>query len=192
MVGQTPCRAKIDVKFYAVKVLSAYNVIFERTTLTSLRVVTSISHLKMKFPIENGIRVINGCQKTSQQLYIDELKQVDPDHETGKGKEVCMAIENIKMEKFRESFTKPLGEPEDEAEEVELVISNREKLVKVGKGLETSIREKLISLLQKFSDMFSWSPKDIPEIPEEIAVYRLSMNNEKKPMRQKKRNHIAE
>lgn len=97
MVGQAPCRAKIDVKFYVVKVSLAYNAILRRTTLTALRAVTSIPHLKMKFPIENGIEVVSGCQKTSQQPYMDELKQKDLENKTGKVKELCMAIKNIEM-----------------------------------------------------------------------------------------------
>lgn len=36
VIGQDPCRSKIDVKFYVLKVPSAYNVIFNRTTLTAL------------------------------------------------------------------------------------------------------------------------------------------------------------
>lgn len=52
-----------------------------------------------------------------------------------------------------------------------------------------SIREKLISLLREFSYVFAWSPKDMFEIPEDISVHKLSVNKEKKPVRQKKRNH---
>lgn len=55
----------LDVKLYVVKVPSAYNMIFGRTTLTALKAVTSIPYLKMKFPTENGIWIVSGCQKTS-------------------------------------------------------------------------------------------------------------------------------
>lgn len=53
---------------------------------------------------------------------MDELQQVDPIQETRKGKELCMVIENIEIERFEESFIEPIGEPEDETEEIELVI----------------------------------------------------------------------
>lgn len=49
------------MKFYVVKVPSANNVIFDRTTLTELRAVISIQRLKMKFLIEFGIGVVSGC-----------------------------------------------------------------------------------------------------------------------------------
>lgn len=101
VVRQAPCRTKIDVNFYVVKVPLAYNVIFGRITLTAWRVVTSMSHLKMKFPIEFSIWVVSECQKISRQLYLDRLKQMDPNYEKGKRKEMCIANEYIKMEKFR-------------------------------------------------------------------------------------------
>lgn len=88
----------------------------------------------MKFPTEFVIWVVCGCQKISMQLYVDELKQVEPELEKGKGKEICTMIENIKMEKFRESFTEPLGKLKGETTDIELVIGNKEKLLKIRKG----------------------------------------------------------
>lgn len=41
VVGQAPYWIKIDLEFYVVKVPSAYNVIFERTTLIALKPGTS-------------------------------------------------------------------------------------------------------------------------------------------------------
>lgn len=96
------------------------------------------------------------------------------------------------MEKFGESFTESIGEPEDEIEEVELHIGTKEKTVRIGTRVEAGIRERMICLLREFLDIFVWSLKDMPGIPDEIAVHRLGVNKEKRPLRQKKRNHALE
>lgn len=96
------------------------------------------------------------------------------------------------MERLGESFAEPIGEPKEETEEIKLIIGNKKKLVKLGKGLETGIREKLVSLLLEFSDVFAWSPKDMPGVPKSISVHRLNVNKEKKSVRQKKKNHALE
>lgn len=85
MIGHAPYRSKIDVKFYVLKVPSAYNVIFDGTTLTALQTITSIPHLNMKFSTEFGIRVVVGVKKYPGNLNVDELKQVRAEHES-KGK----------------------------------------------------------------------------------------------------------
>jgi hypothetical protein len=49
------------VKFSLIDCPSAYNVIVGRTVLNQLKVVTSTSNLKMKFPIENGVGEVRGA-----------------------------------------------------------------------------------------------------------------------------------
>jgi hypothetical protein len=48
----------ILVRFLIVDQPSAYNAIFGRTAQAELKVVTSIPHLSMKFPTEDGVGVV--------------------------------------------------------------------------------------------------------------------------------------
>ena len=59
--------------------------------------------------------------------------------------------------------------------------------VKMGTGLPTSLRQDLINLLQEYSDIFAWEPKDMPGIPETVALHRLNIRSEARPVKQKKR-----
>jgi hypothetical protein len=68
-VGSPPTQKTIPVKFLIVDQLSAYNVIFGRTAQTELKAVTSIPHLYMKFPTDDGVGVVRGEQKVARKCY---------------------------------------------------------------------------------------------------------------------------
>ncbi|XP_074374329.1 uncharacterized protein LOC141714728 [Apium graveolens] len=70
--------------------------------------------------------------------------------------------------------------------------SNSSKKVKVGSGLEESFKERLVSLLREYIDVFSWSPRDIPGLHESIAMHSLDVNPNRKPVKQKRRNFTPE
>jgi hypothetical protein len=59
----------IPVKFLIVDQPSAYNAIFGRTAQAELKAVTSIPHLSMKFPREDGVGVVRGEQKAARKCY---------------------------------------------------------------------------------------------------------------------------
>lgn len=64
--GTSPRQKTIIMRFLVVDKPSAYNAIFGRTTLNELKAVTSTSHLCMKFPTEEGVRVVKGDQKVAR------------------------------------------------------------------------------------------------------------------------------
>jgi hypothetical protein len=57
----------------------AYNTIFGRTTLNELKAVTSTPHLIMKFPIDQGVRIVKGDQREARPCYNMTLKKTFPD-----------------------------------------------------------------------------------------------------------------
>ena len=54
-VGSPPQQVWHIVKFHVVSASCSYNAILGRTTLSTLKAITSIPHLKMKFPTEFGV-----------------------------------------------------------------------------------------------------------------------------------------
>lgn len=52
----------------------SYNAIVGWPTLNSLNLVTSTCHIKMKFSIEKGIRVVCGEQLVARECYVQELR----------------------------------------------------------------------------------------------------------------------
>lgn len=80
----TPAQKTIPVKFLIVDQPSAYNAIFGRTAQAELKAVTSIPHLSMKFPTEDGVGVVRGEQKAARKCYNISLghssQKPRPDH----------------------------------------------------------------------------------------------------------------
>ncbi|KAK3008884.1 hypothetical protein RJ639_015419 [Escallonia herrerae] len=64
-IGTRPTQANLMLDFVVVKVPSAYNAILGRPALNQLQAVVLTYHLKMKFPIENGIEEVKGDQTTA-------------------------------------------------------------------------------------------------------------------------------
>ena len=70
-----------------------------------------------------------------------------------------------------------------ETEEIEVDATNSGKKVRIGSGLEESFKERLVSLLRGYKDVFSWSPRDMPGLHESIAMHSLDVNPNRKPVK---------
>ncbi|XP_074377708.1 uncharacterized protein LOC141719230 [Apium graveolens] len=128
-----PCQVWKIVKFHVISANSSHNAILGRTTISALEAITSIPHLKMKFPTEFGVGEMCGDQAIDPNNIIDIPR--DP------------------------SFF-PVGE----TVEVSIVENFPDKTVKVGKDLNIQIKDELTRLLREFSDIFAWSPSDMPDL----------------------------
>ncbi|XP_074342287.1 uncharacterized protein LOC141679782 [Apium graveolens] len=73
LFGSPPCKVWKMIKFHVISASSSFNAILGRTTITALRAITSISHLKMKFPTDFGIGKMTGDQAIERQCYLTTL-----------------------------------------------------------------------------------------------------------------------
>lgn len=64
-----PQQSSLMVKFYVVHVDNNYNAILRRTTLSTLKAITFIPHLKMKFLTEYGVGEVVGDQDMYMKCY---------------------------------------------------------------------------------------------------------------------------
>ncbi|XP_074346515.1 uncharacterized protein LOC141685306 [Apium graveolens] len=123
---------------------SSFNAILGRTTITALKAITSISHLKMKFPTDFGVGEMIGDQATARQCYlttvspkkkgeddlgVNQILEIDP----------CASIESTNQ---NSCF------PAEETEEIEVVTGNPTKTTKVGKGLPEYLKQEIINLVR--------------------------------------------
>ena len=67
--GIAPCQLLVGVNFLVVDSPFEYNTIIRRETLHTLRALASTYHMLLKFPIVNGIRIIDGAQMVSREAY---------------------------------------------------------------------------------------------------------------------------
>lgn len=80
------------------------------------------------------------------------------------------------MEPITEGGIKPLATLAEETEEIKLYPDNHEKIVQIGLELEASFWNHLIAPLREYSDIFLWTPTDMPKIDESVAIHKLSVN----------------
>ncbi|XP_074349942.1 uncharacterized protein LOC141689520 [Apium graveolens] len=161
LFGTMPCQVWKIVKFHVISANSSHNAILGRMTISALKAITSIPHLKMKFPTEFRVGEMCGYQAVSRQCYFTTVvpKKQDCDSQTF-NEVVQMDPDNI-IDIPREPSFSPVGE----TVEVSIVKNSPDKTVNVGKDLDIEIKEELTKLLREFLDIFAWSPSDMPGIP---------------------------
>ncbi|XP_074342778.1 uncharacterized protein LOC141680454 [Apium graveolens] len=131
LFGSPPCQVWKVVKFHVISASSSFNAILGRTTITALKAITSISHLKMKFPTNFGIGEMMGDQTTARQCY---LTTVSPRKKGEEDLEVNQVLE-IDPRNSIESTNQNSCFPAEETEEIEVVISNPSKITKDMPGI---------------------------------------------------------
>ncbi|XP_017216818.2 uncharacterized protein LOC108194379 [Daucus carota subsp. sativus] len=243
LFGSPPCQLWRVLKFHVINAECSYNAIIGRTTQSALKAITSITHLKMKFPTEFGIGEVKGDQRMSRQCYISnvkpkrkphrssapsvnqvsiepphldqstketlgsnelqannemlespayELMDIDPQVDQGVVKPPASEPSDIDPQVDQEMVKPPACVPNETLEQISIDPNNSERTVGIGTNLSPQVRQSLISLLQEFSDIFAWSPSDMPGIPEDIALHRLNIKPEFRCVKQKKRTFSPE
>ncbi|KAA3469408.1 RNA-directed DNA polymerase (Reverse transcriptase), Ribonuclease H-like protein [Gossypium australe] len=72
-------------------------------------------------------------------------------------------------------------------ETIESVILKKGKEVKIGTLITKGTRQDLVRLLLEFKDVFAWSYQDMPGLSADVAVHRIPIKEECKPIQQKLR-----
>ncbi|XP_074328432.1 uncharacterized protein LOC141666341 [Apium graveolens] len=211
--GAAPRQVSHIMKFYVINVASSYNMILGRPTITKLRAIPSTIHLKLKFPTPGGIGELRGDRGTSGKCYGQALIMAETDPENRKkamalprgqsrkkhrehfSKRPKLNVNMIedsgysvtnadaRIQKFVEVREKTKVEPAAQTLEIELDPGNPTRKLKIGKGLETSFQEELISLLREYADVFTWAPEDMPGIDQSVAMHNLDVDPRKKTNR---------
>ncbi|XP_074352910.1 uncharacterized protein LOC141692067 [Apium graveolens] len=183
LFGSPPCQIWKMVKFHVISSSSSFNAILGRTTITALQAITSISHLKMKFPTDFGVGEMIGDQATARQCY---LTNVSPRKKTDEELEVNQVLD-IDLRELIDTSTNNSCSPLEETEDIEVFEGNPDKTTRIGKNLSSDLKKEITNLIREFSDIFTWVPRDMPGIPEAIARHSLHISRDTRPVRQKQR-----
>ena len=138
-----------EIDFLIVDCPPTYNIILGKLALNRLRAATSTYYLKVKFPTAHGVGEIRGDQVLERECYQATLAS-------------------------RENHTwvinepKPIPEPLETQQEVEIVPGDLTKVLKIETALPTLEKEKMISFLRANQDVFAWKHKDMPRIVRKI------------------------
>ncbi|GKV04597.1 hypothetical protein SLEP1_g16740 [Rubroshorea leprosula] len=161
MVHIEPRFRMASINFLVVKMESAFNAILGRVTLCELKAVISQPHLCMKFPTPQGVGVLKGNQKMARACYQDTFKKVE------------FAVAS------RGSGSNRPTQPGQQT----MSISDIEHRPK---GVEQK-EEPVEPFLRVNQDVFAWTTDEMPGIPAELIVHKLSTDPTKRPVVQKRR-----
>ncbi|GKU91872.1 hypothetical protein SLEP1_g5686 [Rubroshorea leprosula] len=191
-VGSEPHFRMASVSFLVVKMESAFNAILERATLCELKAVISQPHLCMKFPTPQGVGVLKGNQKMARACYQDAFKKVElavapggsqSSRPTQPGQQT-MSISDIE---HRPEGVEQKAEPVEPVETVPLNPDVPERTVKIGTKLTEEERAELLEFFRVNQDVFAWVTDEMPGIPAELTVHKLSTDPTRRPVVQKRR-----
>ncbi|XP_030939563.1 uncharacterized protein LOC115964376 [Quercus lobata] len=166
IAGTYPTQVTKEIDFLIVDYPLTYNIILGRLALNNLKAVTSTYHLKVKFPTAYRVGEIKGDQVLARVFY-----------------QAALALGENHTWVINEP--KPIPKPSKTPQEVEIVLRDSTKVLKIGTTLLALEKEKMISFLRANQDVFAWKHNDIPRIDRKIIQYHLNVNPECKPLQQK-------
>ena len=149
IAGTYPAQVTKEIDFLIVDCPPTYNIILGKLALNRLRAATLTYYLKVKFPTAHGVGEIRGDQVLERECYQATLAS-------------------------RENHTwvinepKPIPEPLETQQEVEIVPRDLTKVLKIKTALPTLEKEKMFSLLRANQDVFAWKHEDMPGIDRKI------------------------
>ncbi|XP_073125188.1 uncharacterized protein [Henckelia pumila] len=168
-------------RFTLVEAPSSYNIILGRPTMNAFRAMALAYHQKVKFPVGDKVGEVRGDQPSSRKCYAETVKvDYKRARQTGKeggqgGRDVC-SVEQAK----------------GEYEEVEMMLGQEGKSVKIARDMETKLAEQLKSYLIRNRDVFAWSQDDFMGVSSHVAEHKLSIIPGSRPVLQKKRHFGVE
>ncbi|KAK4394061.1 Transposon Ty3-G Gag-Pol polyprotein [Sesamum angolense] len=197
-LGSYPKRSTKIVKFLVVKAPSAYNIILGRPSLNLFRAIASIFHMKLKFPISDGVGETVGDERMARKCYANTLKRSRErlggvPYQKGKRKmtDMGLAIKDAPEEPFGKIGVERRVEAVEELKIINLS-EDDEKTTKIGTTMRPSTEEHLIQFLKKNKEVFAWTMTDLHGISPDVITHKLNVNLSVKPKKQKKRMFGAE
>ncbi|GKV43023.1 hypothetical protein SLEP1_g50365 [Rubroshorea leprosula] len=180
------------VSFLVVKMESTFNAILGRATLCELKAVISQPHLCMKFPTPQGVGMLKGNQKMTRACYQDTFKKVElaaaprgssEIHKPTQPGQQTMSISDIE---HRPEGVEQKAEPIEPVEAVPLNPDVPKRTIKIDTKLTEEERAELLEFLNVNQDVFAWTTEEMPAIPMELTVHKLSTDPTKRPVVQKR------
>ncbi|GKV43001.1 hypothetical protein SLEP1_g50348 [Rubroshorea leprosula] len=186
-VGSEPRFRMASVSFLVVKMESAFNAILGRATLCELKAVISQPHLCMKFPTPQGVGVLKGNQRMARACYQDTFKKVElavapRSSESSRLTQPGQRTMSISDIKHRPEGVEQKAEPIEPIETVPLNPDVPERTVKIGTKLTEEERTELLEFLRVNQDVFAWTTDEMPGIPTELTVHKLSTDPTRRPV----------
>ncbi|GAU32151.1 hypothetical protein TSUD_68220 [Trifolium subterraneum] len=184
----------IKVRCLVVKTaFTSYNIIIGRPAFNTLGAVLLTLYLSMKYPLDDGrVGTVRGDQAQGRQCYELSLRlkrnQVPADQPIISRVNMISRANMVETSDLdpREEFQDRRVSPIEDLEPIQIGEAPHE-LTNLGTHLDEGEKEKIIEILRKNVDLFTWKPSDMPGIDETIVTHKLAIAPNSKPVSQRKR-----
>ncbi|GKV35525.1 hypothetical protein SLEP1_g43782 [Rubroshorea leprosula] len=142
--------------------------------------------------VATGVGVLKGNQKMARTCYQDTFKKVElaaapASAEGRKPTQLGQQTMSISDIEHRPLSVEQKAEPVEPVETVPLNPDVPERKVKIGTKLTGEKRAELLECLRNNQDVFAWTTGEMPGIPAELTVHKLSTDPTKRSVVQKRR-----
>ncbi|WZZ77688.1 hypothetical protein YC2023_098260 [Brassica napus] len=160
------------IKFSVVSTKAPYHVILGTPWLYSMRAIASTYHQCVKFPGMDGtIKTVRGDQRAARDLLIATVKLQ-------------------RSQSLVNSISPPISKvcpQKEEVHEVQIDESDPSKVLRVGAYLSDEMQRAILDFLKQNLSTFAWSMSDMQGIDPSITTHELNVDQNIKPIRQKRR-----
>ncbi|XP_072094127.1 uncharacterized protein [Arachis hypogaea] len=182
-IGQSQGRRSAMAEFVILRDSTAYNIILGRKTINDFEAIISTKLLIMKFVTEDGsIGSIWGELETAVACDNASLSLRKKSKEASG---VFLADLDARID------DKPRPEPEGDLEKFR-IDDEEGRFTFVNKNLPHELKETLVEMIRANSDLFAWTPADMPGIDPKIISHHLAVKAEARPVAQRRRKMSAE
>ncbi|KAL0458669.1 UNVERIFIED_CONTAM: hypothetical protein Slati_0494100 [Sesamum latifolium] len=169
---------------------------WRRPTLNMFHAVIFMYHIKIKFSTPGGVGEVQGDPLQSRRCYVEivrkgqkrgpkELLEEPP-------REKRSRESNIEGDLDTNQDVPPRVQPADELLNIELVLGDSEKTMRIGSQISETLRGEVIECLRRNLDVFAWTPQDLEGIDPRVISHHLNIDPHVKPVKQKKRHFDPE
>jgi len=132
----------MTIKYIVVDARSSYNIILGRPALNGLGAVTSIAHLCMKYPLEDGrVGIVKGDQLIARKCYEDSLRNKGVERKSNSEDQRCNFLD-LDPRGFCKDEEEWHPRPAEELKEIQIG-EELNQMVKVGTTLSREMEENL-------------------------------------------------
>ncbi|XP_072067016.1 uncharacterized protein [Arachis hypogaea] len=183
-----PNSKTIDIQYLVVDCKSPYNIILDRPSLNAFNAIVSTVHLSVKFlSQDNKVITIHGDRKEAKQCYNASLKSEQPRQPEQQyvqavyNSDQLPALANLDPRTSHQE--RPM--PTDDLTKIQLT-NDKAKYTYLGNTLKKEEQDQLAELLRHNTDLFAWTPADMPGIDPNVICHKLVINPTVRPIAQKK------
>ncbi|XP_016178528.1 uncharacterized protein LOC107620975 [Arachis ipaensis] len=177
-IGGGRGKRSLMAEFVVLRDSTAYNLILGRKTINEFGAVICTKLLLMKFVADDGsVGTIRGDLETAIACDNASLSLRKKSREASG---VFLADLDARVD------DKPRPEPEGDLEKFRVGESD-EKFTFVNRNLPHDLKEPLMEIIRANSDLFAWTPADMPGIDPQFMSHQLAVRPEAKPVAQRRR-----